>query len=67
MEIIMPPRVPDLSKMTFEDFRNLLKAACLEEIAWRQGWIDDARLARRVLSYHNNEYGDYLRRLPSMG
>ncbi|CAM3993487.1 Glucose-1-phosphate thymidylyltransferase [Shewanella aquimarina] len=37
-----------------------LKVACLEEIAWRNGWlseVDIQRLARQML---NNSYGQYL-------
>jgi glucose-1-phosphate thymidylyltransferase len=44
--------------------RQGLKIACIEEIAWRQGWIDDAALARLAEAHGNADYGAYLRRLP---
>ncbi len=43
--------------------RQGLKVACLEEIAWRQGWIDDARLERLGAPLANTGYGRYLLRL----
>ncbi|MFN7112731.1 MAG: glucose-1-phosphate thymidylyltransferase RfbA [Alphaproteobacteria bacterium] len=42
--------------------RQGLKIACLEEIAWRQGWIDDAALSAISNSYKNS-YGEYLKSL----
>lgn len=43
--------------------RQGLKIACPEEIAFRQGWIDAAQLARLAELYRNNSYGAYLRGL----
>ncbi len=40
--------------------RQGMKIACLEEIAWRQGWIDDARLRRLAEPMSNFSYGQYL-------
>ena len=40
-----------------------LMIACLEEIAWRNGWINSAQLQERGEEMPNTEYGDYLRRL----
>jgi len=40
--------------------RQGLKVACPEEIAWRQGWIDDARLRALALAIGASGYGDYL-------
>jgi glucose-1-phosphate thymidylyltransferase len=43
--------------------RQGLKIACLEEIAWRQGWIDDARLELNIAKLGKSGYGQYLRAL----
>ena len=40
--------------------RQGLKVACPEEIAWRQGWIDDARLRSLARELGRSGYGDYL-------
>ncbi|CZF77315.1 glucose-1-phosphate thymidylyltransferase RfbA [Grimontia marina] len=40
-----------------------LKVACLEEIAWRNGWLIDAQLERLAEGMSKNEYGRYLQRL----
>ncbi len=40
--------------------RQGLKIACLEEIAWRQGWIDRDDLERIGRAMKNSSYGDYL-------
>jgi glucose-1-phosphate thymidylyltransferase len=47
--------------------RQGLKIACIEEIAWRQGWIDDVGLARLAAEQGNTEYGSYLAELPRIG
>jgi glucose-1-phosphate thymidylyltransferase len=44
--------------------RQGLKIACIEEIAWRQGWIDDAALQSLADAHGNADYSAYLRRLP---
>jgi len=43
--------------------RQGLKIACLEEIAWRQGWIDDAQLEANIAKLGKSSYGQYLRKL----
>ncbi len=40
--------------------RQGLKVACIEEIAWRMGYIDTDRLRRLAQPYIKNEYGQYL-------
>ncbi len=45
--------------------RSGLKLACLEEIAYRQGWIDTAQLERLAHQQKKNDYGDYLARILS--
>tara|TARA_B100001094_G_C18188030_1_gene805185 strand:+ start:2239 stop:3126 length:888 start_codon:yes stop_codon:yes gene_type:complete len=37
-----------------------LKVACLEEIAWRNGWLSDLNLKRSAKLMSKNEYGQYL-------
>ena len=39
------------------------KIGCIEEIAWRQGWIDDEGLGRLVEPLLASGYGRYLRQL----
>ncbi len=43
--------------------RTGMKIACLEEIAWRAGWIDDARLRDVAAPMARNQYGEYLLKL----
>lgn len=45
------------------EHRQGLKIACLEEIAWQQGWIDDERLATLAKPLAKTQYGLYLQRL----
>ena len=40
--------------------RQGLQTGCLEEIAFRQGWIDAAQLAERARLLARNDYGRYL-------
>jgi glucose-1-phosphate thymidylyltransferase len=43
--------------------RQGLKVACPEEVAWRQGWIDDAGLERCGAALGKSTYGQYVRGL----
>lgn len=44
--------------------RQGLKIACLEGIAFKNGWIDANQLARRAELMKNTEYGQYLAHIP---
>jgi len=43
--------------------RQGLKIACLEEIAWRHGWISRGQLETQIESLGKSSYGAYLRNL----
>ncbi len=40
--------------------RQGLKIGCIEEVAWRQGWLDDDGLRRAAEPLGRSGYGDYL-------
>ena len=43
--------------------RQGLKVACLEEIAFQQGWICQERLLERAKAFGKTGYGQYLFKL----
>lgn len=47
--------------------RQGLKIGCPEEVAWRQGWIDDRQLLRLADALGSGPYAGYLRGLPAAG
>lgn len=47
--------------------RQGLYVACIEEIAWRQGWIDDEKLRQLGKELEKTEYGKYLLKLLKIG
>lgn len=47
---------------TIENVQGL-KVACLEEIAWRNGWLSDKQVLTQAKPMMKNEYGQYLTRL----
>jgi glucose-1-phosphate thymidylyltransferase len=44
---------------TIENVQGL-KVACLEEIAWRQGWLKRSQLLEAATRLEKNDYGQYL-------
>ena len=40
--------------------RQGFKVGCIEEIAWRAGWIDDAQLAELAKPLVKSGYGTYM-------
>ena len=46
--------------------RQGFKIGCIEEIAWRNSWIDDARLAELAAPLVKSGYGAYLQQLPAL-
>ena len=43
--------------------RQGFKIGCIEEIAWRAGWVDDAQLAELAKPLEKSGYGEYLQGL----
>ncbi|HLA31709.1 MAG TPA: sugar phosphate nucleotidyltransferase, partial [Pseudomonas sp.] len=42
------------------EHRQGLKVACLEEIAYQQGWIDKTQLLKQAKAFGKTGYGQYL-------
>ena len=47
--------------------RQGLRVCCPEEIAWGNGWIDDAQLLALAAPLAKNGYGEYLQSLVTRG
>jgi glucose-1-phosphate thymidylyltransferase len=43
--------------------RTGLKVGCIEEIAWRNQWIDVDGMQELIKAYGKSEYADYLKNL----
>lgn len=43
--------------------RQGLQIACIEEIAWSKGWIDNVQLRNLADGYGKSSYGEYLKKL----
>ena len=43
--------------------RQGLKIACLEEIAFNSGWIDEKILMKQIEKFNNSPYSNYLKLL----
>ena len=43
--------------------RQGLKIACIEEIAYRKGWITSVELLKQAKQLKNTDYGKYLEEL----
>lgn len=43
--------------------RQGYKIACLEEIAWRNGWLENHQILKAAAKLSKNSYGDYLKAL----
>jgi len=40
---------------------------CIEEIAWKMGFIDDSQLSKLAVKYAKSGYGEYLDRILKEG
>ncbi len=47
--------------------RQSIKVACLEEIAWRKGWISSEELLRLAAPMQQSDYGKYMIKLATQG
>ena len=63
----MNPKIDSLQEAS-EYIRTLehrqgLKVGCPEEIAWRQGWINDQQLSDLAANLSSSSYGKYLKKI----
>ncbi len=49
------------------EHRQGYKVACIEEIAWRNGWLDDVAMRRIAASYRSNSYARYILQIVEEG
>jgi glucose-1-phosphate thymidylyltransferase len=49
------------------EHRQGLKVGCIEEVAWRQGWISDSDLKNLASNLVSSGYGNYLLELLNRG
>ncbi len=53
--------------MQVVEARQGFKIGCIEEIAWRRAYIDDAQLLKLAEPIAKSGYGEYLRGLVAAG
>ena len=47
-------------KLMIDEEKNKRKEGCLEEIAYKKGWINSEKLLKNIKKYINSPYGKYL-------
>lgn len=45
------------------ELRQGNQIACIEEIAYKKGWINKEQLKQCISQYRNTEYGEYLKKI----
>ena len=48
------------SDLEVVESRQGVQIACLEEIAWRKGWLSDEELLQLAEPMKHNAYGEYM-------
>ena len=59
----LPRHAPERANLLVIEQRQGYKVGCVEEVAWRSGFIDDEQLRRLAEPLCKSGYGDYLLRL----